>query len=426
MPKCFLLALLSGRPSPKGRERGMIPKNITHKKYLPLSPNFFYLFKNLFVMTKTRLACVQYIFALLLIPVFCRAQHVEHKTLDIGASAPDFSLQGVDDKTYSLASFKNANILVIIFTCDHCPTAQAYEDRIIKLTSDYKDKGVAVVAIMPNDPKSVQLSELGYTDMSDSYEEMKLRAQQKHFNFPYLNDGETEAVANMYGPIATPHAFVFDKERKLRYSGRIDNVEKPTKTPTSFDLRNAIDALLSGKEVPVTTTKVFGCSIKWAEKSSWIDKAQQQWAKEPVVLDTIDEVGLKELVKNNSDSLRVINVWATWCGPCVTEFPDFMTINRMYRGRSFEFISISADEPDKKDKALHFLQKQQASNINYIFNIDDKYKLIEAIDPHWQGALPYTIIVEPGGKIVYSKEGQIDPAEVKKAIVEDKVIGRYY
>lgn len=359
-------------------------------------------------------------------PFVCLAQHEEHKTLEIGASAPDFNLQGVDGKMYSLASFKNANILVIIFTCDHCPTAQAYEDRIIKLTSDYKNKGVAVVAIMPNDPKSVQLAELGYTDLSDSYEEMKQRAAEKHFNFPYLNDGETEAVSKLYGPIATPHAFVFDKDRKLRYNGRIDNVEKPSKTPTSFDLRNAIDALLAGREVPVTTTKVFGCSIKWAEKSSWIDKAQAEWAKEPVSINVIDSAGIRALVKNNSDSLRVINVWATWCGPCVTEYADFMTINRMYRGRSFEFISISADEPDKKDKALQFLKKQQSSTMNYIFNTDDKYQLIDAVDPKWQGALPYTLVVEPGGKIIYAHDGAIDPAELKKIIVESATIGRYY
>jgi peroxiredoxin len=397
----------------------------THKKIICGHLPIFFIFSKMFGMKKVGLTCLP-LLLLFVLPFYSIAQHEEHKTLEIGAAAPDFNLQGVDGKMYSLASFKKAGILVIIFTCDHCPTAQAYEDRIIKLTSDYKDKGVAVVAIMPNDPKSVQLSELGYTDMSDSYEEMKLRAAQKHFNFPYLNDGETEAVSNLYGPIATPHAFVFDKDRKLRYTGRIDNIEKPTKTPTSFDLRNAIDALLANKEVPVLTTKVFGCSIKWAEKSNWIDRAQAAWAKEPVTLETIDEAGIKGLVKNSSDSLRVINVWATWCGPCVNEFADFMTINRMYRGRSFEFISVSADEPDKKDKALQFLKKQQASTMNYIFSTDDKYKLIEAIDPKWQGALPYTIIVEPGGKIIYAKEGAIDPAEVKKAIVESPTIGRYY
>jgi peroxiredoxin len=350
----------------------------------------------------------------------------EHKTLAIGAPAPDFSLKGIDGNTYTLASFKKARILVIVFTCNHCPTAQAYEDRIIRLTNDYRDKGVAVAAIMPNDPSSINLDELGYTDMGDSYEEMKLRAAEKKYNFPYLFDGDTEEASKKYGPIATPHVFIFDKERKLRYSGRIDDVEKPSKTPNTRDARNAIESLLNNKEVPVATTKVFGCSIKWAEKSDWINKAKEKWAKEPVSLDTITADGLKDLLKNNSDKLRLINVWATWCGPCVVEFPEFISMNRMYRRRDFEFISISADEPAKKGKALQFLQKQEASNTNYIFNIDDKYKLIEAIDPKWQGALPYTVLVEPGGKIVYAKEGPIDPAELKKAIVDNHLIGRYY
>jgi peroxiredoxin len=350
----------------------------------------------------------------------------EHPTLQIGAAAPDFKLPGVDGKTYTLASFKNANILVVVFTCNHCPTAQAYQDRIIKLTEDYKSKGVAVVAIMPNDPKAITLDELNYTDMGDSFDEMKIRAKEKHFNFPYLYDGATQSTAKAYGPAATPHVFIFDKDRKLRYEGRIDNVEKPTKTPTINDARNAIDALLNNNEVPVTTTKVFGCSIKWAEKESWVEKAKVQWANEPVSLDTIDANGVTELVKNNSDKLRLINVWATWCGPCAAEFPSFIEINRMYRSRDFEFISISADDLDKKDKVLQFLKKQQASNTNYLFNNDDKYKLINALDSSWKGELPYTILVEPGGKIVYKNNGGIDEAELKKAIVDDKYIGRYY
>ena len=350
----------------------------------------------------------------------------DHPTLAIGAAAPDFSLPGTDGKTYSLASFKSARLLVIVFTCNHCPTAQAYEDRIIRLTADYKDKGVAVVAIMPNDPTSIQLSELGYTDMGDSFDEMKRRAAEKHFNFPYLFDGATEAVAKAYGPIATPHVFIFDQDRKLRYSGRIDDVEKPSKMPHVRDARNAIDQLLAGQPVTEPTTKVFGCSIKWAEKSDWIEKAKAEWAREPVTLDTITADGIRDLVKNNTEKLRVIDVWATWCGPCVVEFPDFIDINRMYRRRDFEFISISADEPGKKDKALKFLQQTQASTKNYIFNIDDKYQLIEAIDPKWQGALPYTMVIEPGGKVIYAKEGPIDPSALKTLIVDDPTIGRYY
>ncbi len=355
-----------------------------------------------------------------------KAHAADHKTLEIGSKAPDFKLPGIDGKTYSLTSFENAQILVIVFTCNHCPTAQAYEERLITLTKEYEAHGVAVVAIMPNDAKSVQLSELGYADVGDSFEEMKLHANRKGFNFPYLYDGATEATAIAYGPVATPHVFIFDKDRKLRYQGRIDDVEKPTGIPKNKDAQNAIDALLAGKEVETKTTKVFGCSIKWAEKEDLVAKADKEWAQQPVTLETIDEAGVKDLIKNNSDKLRLINVWATWCGPCVNELPSFVNINRMYRRRDFEFITISADNPEKKDKVLARLKKLMLSNTNYLFNSDDKYKLIEAVDPNWAGALPYTILVEPGGKIVYAKQGSIDPMEMKTMIVDNKMIGRFY
>ena len=350
----------------------------------------------------------------------------EHKTLPIGSPAPDFKLPGIDGKTYSLASFKEAKILVIVFTCNHCPTAQAYEERLIQLTKDYGTKGVTIVAVMPNDPKSVQLNELGYADLGDSFEEMKLHAQRKHFNFPYLFDGATEVMSKAYGPIATPHVFIFDKERKLRYSGRIDDVEKPTGIPKNKDTRNALEDLLAQREVAIKTTKVFGCSVKWAEKEDLVAKSDSEWATHPVKLDMIDDAGIKDIIKNNTDKLRLINVWATWCGPCVNEYPSFVTINRMYRKRDFEFISISADNPEKKDKVLKALKDMLAANTNYLFSMDDKYKLIEAIDPNWTGALPYTILIEPGGKIVYARQGTIDVMEMKTLIVENKMIGRFY
>ena len=371
-----------------------------------------------FVALVSLLCCIIYSFKL--------STGGDHPTLAIGAKAPDFSLTGVDGKTYTLNYFKNSPILVIVFTCNHCPTAQAYEDRVIRLAADYKSKGVAVVAIMPNDPQAINLEELGYTDMSDSFDEMKLRARQKNFNFPYLYDGATQSVAHAYGPIATPHVFIFDQNRKLCYSGRIDDVEKPSKTPHIQDTRNALNDLLAHKKPTVATTKVFGCSIKWAEKEDWKVRAKNEWAKEPVKMDKIDAEGVKQLMKNKSDSLRLIVVWSAADGPSTTAFGKFVDMNRMYRRRDFEFISVSADEPAKKDKALEFLQRSEASNTNYIFNIDDKYKLIEAIDPKWQGALPYTLVVEPGGKIIYAKEGPIDPQVLKKTIVDDPAIGRYY
>ena len=146
---------------------------------------------------------------------------------------------------------------MVIFTCNHCPTSQYYEERIKKLVSDYKDKGVGVVAISPNDPASVRPDEMGYTDLGDTLEEMKIRARDRQFNFPYLlGGGKYESVARAYGAVATPHAFIFDQARKLQYVGRIDDSERE-KFVRVHDVRVALDAMLAGKEVPVKENRVF-------------------------------------------------------------------------------------------------------------------------------------------------------------------------
>jgi peroxiredoxin len=348
----------------------------------------------------------------------------EIKTLAIGAKAPDFALPGVDGKVHKLSDYDKAKVLVIVFTCNHCPTAQAYEGRLKKLAADTKDKGVALVAISPNDPLAVRLDELGYTDVGDSLEDMKIRVKDKQWNFPYLYDGKTQKVSKAYGPVSTPHVFVFDAERRLRFAGRVDNNERQPEKVTSHDTRAAIEALLKGEEVPVKTTRTFGCSIKWASKRGSVAKSLEEWAKEPVSLEGIDLDGVKKLLKNDSDKLRVVNVWSTGCGPCVVEFPEFVTMNRMYRRRDFEMISISVDGAPRKEKALDFLKAKEASFRNYLYSGEDIYAFIEAVDEDWPGAIPYTLLIKPGGEVLYRHMGLIDPLEVRQAIVE--YLGRTY
>ena len=350
----------------------------------------------------------------------CAAQAT---TLAIGSAAPDFSLPGVDGKTYTLDSFREAEALVVVFTCNHCPTAQAYEDRIQQLAKAYAEKKVAVVAISPNDAVAVRLDELGYTDVGDSLDDMKQRAKDKGFTFPYLYDGDDQKVSRAYGPVATPHVFIFDRQRKLRFAGRIDNSEKPDRV-TTHDTRDALEAVLAGKPVATETTKVFGCSVKWSDKRDAAKASLEKWAKEEVTLEVVGEKKIAELVANDGKKLRLVNVWATWCGPCVGELAELVTINRMYRHRDFELVTVSADAPAAKDKALETLQKKQASARNYLFDGDDKYKLMEAVDRESTGALPHTLLIAPGGKVVYRKSGSLDPLEVKKAIVEQ--LGRTY
>ena len=184
-----------------------------------------------------------------------------HPILTVGSNAPDFSLPGIDGKTHRLSDYASSPILVIVFTCNHCPIAQMYEQRIQKLATDYKTKGVAVVAIEPNDPAAIRIDELDSSDVSDSLAEMKIRARYKHVAYPYLYDGETQAVTRAYGPQATPHVFVFDRQRHLRYEGRMDNSYRVEQVKTK-DARNAIDALLEHRQPAITHTGTFGCSTK--------------------------------------------------------------------------------------------------------------------------------------------------------------------
>jgi len=366
--------------------------------------------------------CILPLCALVALQAVATAQPAGFQTLAIGDKAPDFKLPGVDDKKYSLADFAKSKLLCVIFTCNHCPTAQAYEDRIIKLHADYNDKGVAIVAISPNDPLAVRLDELGYTDLGDSLEDMKQRAKDRDFQFPYLYDGETQKTSLAYGVLATPQVFLFDQERKLRYVGRIDDSD--VKTVTSHDARNAIDALLAGKPVPVEKTRTFGCSTKWSDKRADATKSLAKWDQEEVTLAVLNEAGLEKLVKNDTDKLLVVNLWAPWCGPCVAEMPEFITMHRMYRKRNFQLVTISVDGPEHKETALKTLRENHASCTNYIADVKNIDRLAESLDKEWPGPVPYTLLIAPGGKVIYRKNGPIEPLEVRRKIAD--TIGRTY
>jgi len=345
--------------------------------------------------------------------------HPEPKTLEIGSQAPDFTLKGVDDKTHTLADFAKSKVLIVVFSCNHCPTAQAYQDRLNEVYNKYTPKGVSLVVISSNSSKSLNLWEQGWSDLGDSFEEMKIRAKDKGFKFPYLYDGDDQKTAIAYGPMATPHAFVFDKDRKLEYVGSIDESMENGKGEL---LKNAIDAVLEGRKIEKPVTKVFGCSTKWAWKTEGTIKLYKEWAALPVTIENIDTSGIKAIILNKSDKLRLINIWASWCGPCVQEFPDFVIIDRIYRSREFEFVSINADKLSRKDNVLKFLQKNEASNKNYIFNSDNNSELVEAVDPDWSGALPYTLLIEQGGNIIYRNQGPIDMIEMRKLISNNRYI----
>ena len=170
----------------------------------------------------------------------------------LGSPAPDFDLLGVDGRRHALVSFAENPVLVVVFSCNHCPYVRDYEGRMVSIQRDYASKGVQLVAVNSNDDKAYP---------EDGFAEMVRRAKEKGFNFPYLRD-ETQKVVEAYGGVCTPHVFAFDSRRLLRYRGRIDDSRDPSKVAHP-DLRNALDDMVAGNSVRVPDTKPFGCSIKW-------------------------------------------------------------------------------------------------------------------------------------------------------------------
>jgi len=363
------------------------------------------------------------------------------RRLQLGDSAPDFKLLGVDDRFHTLADFAQYKYLLVVFLSNHCPYSHAAETRMIPWINRMKSQGLGVVAIQPNHPDAVTVDELGFSKYNDSFEEMKLYSAENHFTFPYLYDGETQKVAKAYGALATPDLFIFDQNRKLRYSGRFDDSRfEEAKTVTKHDAINAFDDLIAGRSVAVPYARPMGCAVKWLTK---LDKAaaakEPKWDHEPVTITGIDAAGVAALVRNPTKKLRLINVWATWCAPCVAEFPELAKLSRRLKRRDFEVITISMDNPKDEAKALKFLQSQHAgmpariaatlktegrTTNNYIYTQASADALVQALDPTWPGPIPHTILVAPGGEILWRFNGAFDPVVLGRKILDR--LGGFY
>jgi len=361
-------------------------------------------------------------------------------TLEIGDAAPDFTLPGTDGKTYSLEDFGGTEVLMVYFTGTHCPVSHGAMGRMLKLVDDFKGKSFSFVAINPNHSSGLRPDEFGHTDYDETFADSKRYAEDYGWTFPFLYDGDTQTVARAYGCLATPHVLIFDGERKLRYNGRLDDSrfadESTVKHP---DARNAVEALLAGKPVPVETTRPHGCSTKWIERGLHVAEEEQHWQAIEATVEKIDAAGVAALRRNGTEKLRLINVWATWCGPCVEEFPDLTAMARKFSRREFELITISLDEPKQISQVQRFLSKNRAvmsdklrqsvekegrSTNNYLYTGASVDELAEVLDEDWPGPIPYSVLVDQNGKVLYKKLGKIDPEVVRQEILD--TLTRHY
>lgn len=347
----------------------------------------------------------------LLVAVAAQAQSA---ALPVGSQAPEFSLPGTDGTVHHLSDWKQSKVLVVAFLCNHCTESQLYEARLNALTQQYGGKGVSVVAIQSSNPAAFSESDLAWSDVGESLADMKERAAYRKFQFPYLYDGDTGSTAKAFGASVAPSVFILDKERKVRYSGRID--DDPAGGPkTAHYAADAIDALLAGSAVAVATTAPSGCALRLGK-----EQATQQVAAGddgPITVELAPAPLLSALRHNPTGKLLLVNFYATWCGPCVTEFPDLMATNRMYRGRPFSFTTVSSNVPDEEPQVLKFLRKMHATTKNLLYGSDDTYAMQDAFDPDLGAGVPVTVLLGPAGEVLLHEQGEIDLMEIRRAIL---------
>lgn len=336
--------------------------------------------------------------------------------LEPGAEMPQFRLPGVDGRLHDSNEFKKSNLLAVIFLSNHCPTSQMFQERLIRLAKDYRPHGFTIAAISPNDPEAILPDELAHSALGDTFEEMRIRANELSYPFHYLYDGKTQEAAKAFGVRVTPHAFLFDKTRKLCYTGRVGDPKNPTRTDRE-DLRLAIEALVQDKIPPVVQGRAFGSSIKWSKNRAIVEKARERFSRETVSLKKASKRTLEFIRENKATWPKLIYVWSIEDKRKRNDLLELSSIHKIYRKRGLEWVTVCIDGEAFQETAQKLLEETQSSGKNFICPGSELAPLADLRAEKGNRITPYLALVEPKGKIAYRSTAGLKPLLLKRHIL---------
>ncbi len=325
---------------------------------------------------------------------------VEPSKPGIGQLAPDFTLKDLNGQPHSLKDYRG-KVVIVSFISTECPVVSAYLERIKAIAADYKARNVVFLGINSNSTEPVST--------------IREHAAKNNLTFTILKD-EGNQVADAYGASFTPEMYVIDTTGRLRYHGRIDNAPEVRRV-TRHDLRQALDELLAGKAVSAPETKAFGCVIKRTGATTLQATTSAPLLQDQPRVLLLKPAELAKLIQQAKEQVLVINFWATWCSPCVVEFPEFVSIDEKYRDKGVRILAISADDPGEINSAvIPFVKQMKARFEIYVQDVEDPQEMIDVVNKDWPGTLPATFIFDRQGKMIFQHFGIVDREKLIAAI----------
>lgn len=325
---------------------------------------------------------------------------VELNKPGIGQPAPDFTLKDLNGQQHSLEDYRG-KVVIVSFISTECPVVNAYLERIKAIAADYKARNVVFLGINSNSAEPMSA--------------MREQAAKNNLTFTILKD-EGNRVADAYGASFTPEVYLIDVAGRLRYHGRIDNAPEVRRV-TRHDLRQALDELLAGKAVSTPETKAFGCVIKRAGEATLQATIPANLVQDQPRVLLLKPAEFTRLTQQAKGQVLVINFWATWCGPCVVEFPEFVSLDEKYRDKGVRVVAISADDPSEINSAvIPFIKQMKARFEVYVQDVEDPQEMIDVVNKDWPGTLPATFIFDRQSKMVFQHFGIVDREKLITAV----------